>query len=256
MQKGRFVERASVILNGVRGLLLPMPTTRPNFDRLARPYRWLEYLTFGSILQQTRVRYLPQLKNCCRALVLGDGDGRFTRALLRADARIAIHAVDISPRMLRALKRSARPYGSRLTTEAADLRDWEPGPDAAYDLIATHFFLDCLTTEEVATLAQRLAPDLCPNVDPNCLWLISDFAIPATPFGRFVAKPLINVLYQAFHLLTGLGVNRLPDHAGALKQSGWQLRSRHPRLGGLLVSELWAANPDPAQDSSEFHEFR
>jgi SAM-dependent methyltransferase len=226
-----------------------MPAGPPNFDKLAKPYRWLEYLTFGPILQQTRTHYLPELADRRQALILGDGDGRFTAALLRANPKIQVHAVDLSPAMLQALHRSAYPHTSRLTTEAADLRNWQPVLGSQYDLIATHFFLDCLTTEEIASLASRITP----ATTPNAQWLISDFAVPPTPFGNLLARPLIALLYQAFRLLTGLNRGHagthLPNHQQPLEQSGWSLTAHHPRLQGLLISQLWSINsnqPTPA----------
>ena len=53
-----------------------------NFDLIARPYRWLEYLTFGPALARCRNHFLPQLTDRRAALVLGDGDGRFLARLL------------------------------------------------------------------------------------------------------------------------------------------------------------------------------
>jgi hypothetical protein len=213
----------------------PRSASVPNFDPLARPYRWLEYLTFGPFLQRTRTHYLDELIYCRHALVLGDGDGRFTAQLLRANAQIQIHAVDSSTKMLTALQKSAGRNASRVTTEAADLRHWHPAPGAYYDLIATHFFLDCLTTQEVVNLAQCLVPSAAPNAQ----WLISDFAIPPTSFGRVLAAPLIAFLYASFRTLTNLRLTHLPDHAAALAETGWTLQSHHPRLNGLLISQLW-----------------
>ncbi len=211
------------------------PTSAPNFDRLAHPYRWLEYLTFGPWLQHARTHFLPQLTSCRQALILGDGDGRFTASLLRQNPAIHIHAVDISPAMLQALSKSAQLNAARLTTEQADLRLWTPGTGARYDLIATHFFLDCLTTREVADLAQRLSLALA----PHALWVVSDFAIPPTLFGRLFAAPLVALLYRAFDILTQLRLTQLPEHHVALESSGWSLQSQAIRLGGLLLSQFW-----------------
>ena len=70
--------------------------TRLNFDRIARPYRWLEYLSLGRALERCRFHFLPRLRDCRRALVLGDGDGRFTAKLLDANPSVQVDAVDIS----------------------------------------------------------------------------------------------------------------------------------------------------------------
>jgi hypothetical protein len=219
----------------------------PNFDRLARPYRWLEYLTFGPFLWRCRVHFLPQLFDHTpaldTALILGDGDGRFTARLLRANPRVQVHAVDISPQMLHSLQREAGPHVHRLTVEVADLRHWRPNPKTQHNLIATHFFLDCLTTPEVADLAKRLIPVAA----PGALWLVSEFAIPPTRFGRITAAPLVAFLYRSFRLLTNLRLQSLPDHSQALTASGWSLQSKRVHLRGLLVSELWSVKSDATQ---------
>jgi hypothetical protein len=217
----------------------------PNFNRLARPYRWLEYLTFGPYLQRCRTHFLSQMvyeiRQCRSALILGDGDGRFTSRLLTANPEIRVHAVDLSPPMLAALRKSAGSHANRITTEIADLRHWQPATSASYDLVATHFFLDCLTTEEIAALAQRLAPTLT----HNAIWLVSEFASPPNVFGRVVAAPLVALLYRAFRAITNLQLNHLPDHRQSLEAFGWLLQSQRSHLNGLLVSQLWVSQLRP-----------
>jgi ubiquinone/menaquinone biosynthesis C-methylase UbiE len=207
----------------------------PDFDRLAKPYRWLEYLTFGPFLQRARTYFLPSFSNCRSALVLGDGDGRFAARLLQSNPRIRVHAVDVSPRMLDALLRSAGTNANRITTEVADLRTWQPQSSERYDLIATHFSLDCLTTSEVGALARGLRT----VATHDAVWAISDFHVPRNRFGRWLAAPLIASLYRAFRVLAGLRVMTLPDHAQALTHCGWKLDAERLHLGGLLISQLW-----------------
>lgn len=210
-------------------------STPPAFDRLAGVYRWMEYFSFGPFLHRARTQFLGELSECRRALVLGDGDGRFTAALLRSNPGIIVHAVDGSPRMLAALLLRAGESADRVTTEVADLRSWMPPTEAHYDLVAAHFFLDCLSTAEVISLAQRLAPAL----QDGALWVISDFAVSKTRFGRIIALPLVTSLYTMFRWLTGLRVRELPDHKAALISAGWRVEQEQPRLKGLLISQLW-----------------
>ena len=215
----------------------PDPTAdpAPNFDRLAGPYRWLEYLSFGPFLWRCRVHFLPQLGRCHNALILGDGDGRFTAKLLRSNAQVAVHAVDLSPTMIQTVERAAKAHSSRLTTEIADLRAWSPSLPSRYDLIVSHFSLDCLTSGEVAGVAKRIAA----SAAPGAFWVVSDFAVPRTRFGAWIARPLVSLLYLAFHGLTGLRIRALPDYAQALADAGWSLQCEHLWLNGLLVSQLW-----------------
>jgi len=225
----------------------------PNFNPLAELYRWLEYFTFGPCLQLARTAFLARFTNSRRALVLGDGDGRFTARLLRANPAVQIDAIDSSSAMLAALARRAGPDASRVRIHLADVRNWEPpgnhellgaqaasaAPQAPYDLVVTHFFLDCLTTAEVQSLAARLRP----VVSPSALWVVSEFAIPPGWPGHLIARTLVAGLYLSFGLLTGLAVRTLPGHPAALRAAGFTLLDRRTRLAGILVSELWFAGP-------------
>jgi ubiquinone/menaquinone biosynthesis C-methylase UbiE len=216
-----------------------MNGAQPNFDPIARPYRWLEYLTLGKSLENCRTHYLPQLMDRRHALVLGDGDGRFTSKLLATNLSINVVAVDMSATMLQLLRQrcdAATPNAAvRLSTRHANALTLPlDRVEGSYDLIATHFFLDCLTQSELDALISRIAPTLT----HEALWLISDFRIPTGPM-RLPAKLFIRSLYLAFRLLTGLRTTRLPDHATALTRAGLTRISHQHRLAGLLTTELW-----------------
>jgi SAM-dependent methyltransferase len=207
----------------------------PNLNRLARLYRWMEIASFGPWLWWCRCAFLREITGCRRALVLGEGDGRFAARLLRVNAQVEIDAVDASEAMLCALVRRAGPHAGRVAVHCGDIRLWEPaGPP--YDLIVTHFFLDFLTGEEVQALAVKLHK----AVTPSSMWVVSEFAVPEGWFGRLAARPVVGGLYWAFGWLTGLTVRTLPDHLAALQSSGFRLVKRRAWLRGLLVSELWS----------------
>jgi hypothetical protein len=216
----------------------------PNFNRMVRAYKWMELATFGPWLWRCRCAFIDKLGASRRALILGDGDGRFTARLLTQNPGIEIDAVDASHAMLQALVHRAGASAHRIRTHWTDARVFEPSLPAC-DLIVTHFFLDCLTTDEVAALAARLRKSITPSV----IWLISEFAVPKGWFGRLVACPAISALYFAFWLLTGLSVRQLPDYSGALINAGFTRIRKHEWLAGLLVSELWALQR-PGADSS------
>ncbi|MDP9038142.1 MAG: class I SAM-dependent methyltransferase, partial [Acidobacteriota bacterium] len=138
------------------------PPSPANFDPLARPYRFLEYLTFGRALERARLHLLPRLTTCRRALILGDGDGRFTQRLLRSNPDLTATAIDGSSDMLHELRRRCATDQHRLVTHQAHLPEVLAACIAGqtFDLVATLFFLDCLTTAEVALLARTLRPHL------------------------------------------------------------------------------------------------
>ena len=220
---------------------VPRTPRAANFDRVARIYRWAEYLALGPLLQRCRTQFLPALEGKRSAHVLGDGDGRFSAALLRQAPSLDLLAIDSSRSMLRLLeKRCARDgNAARLTVQQDSALVASASPDS--DLIATHFFLDCLSQEEV----ERLVAQLGKEVQPGCSWVISDFGLPRRPIARWLARIYIRLLYRAFRVLTGLQTQRLPDHRPAMRKAGFQLQARIEHLSGFLYAELWCMPERP-----------
>jgi hypothetical protein len=204
----------------------------PNFDPVARLYRWAEYLSLGPLLQRTRTHLLPQLTDRCSTFVLGDGDGRFLARLLAQNPLLQALAVDTSATMLQLLQRRCSFAGARLSVQQASALTATPRRDT--DLIVTHFFLDCLTQAEVDELTQRLSA----QAQPGTLWLLSDFYVPSGAVGP-MARLYIRTLYLAFRLLTGLRVKSLPDPQVSLARAGFIAIDRHERLFGMIYTELW-----------------
>lgn len=211
----------------------------PNFDRVARPYRWLEYLSFGPMLERVRFFRLPEVAFARRALILGDGDGRFTARLLAANPEILIDAVDCSPRMLELLEGRARRLGpeahARLALSLSDARDFTPPVDARYDLIVTHFFLDCLSHLDLTLLLANLEPAIAPGAQ----WLVSEFQIPDHGLAAPVSRFIVSGLYRAFGLLTNLQTRELPAWEFILERAGFRPQDQRSFLRGLLTSEIW-----------------
>jgi ubiquinone/menaquinone biosynthesis C-methylase UbiE len=209
-----------------------------NFGPLARVYAPLEWLSFGGALSRRRRCFLadPRLANARHALVLGDGDGRFTAALLERYPTLKVTAVDASAQMLAELERRVRIRSPSvaLDLKRTDLRSWIV-PHANYDLVVSHFLFDCLTTDDITNLVARIAPALT----PHARWLVSEFAIPAHAIWTPFAKVLLRFLYFAFGLLTGLQVRQLPNYQGALRSADFRLVDAQTGLGGTLRSELW-----------------
>jgi hypothetical protein len=112
--------------------------------------------------------------------------------------------------------------------------NFSPPPEEKYDLVVTHFFLDCLTQRDLESLIHRISPTL----PPCAIWLLSDFRVPSGPM-RLPAKLVIRTLYLAFRILTGLRTTHLPDHATPLAHAGLTRVAYHHRLAGLLTTEIW-----------------
>ena len=206
-----------------------------NADPIARVYRWLEYAAFGNLLQRCRLEFLGVCGQCRRALVLGDGDGRFTAVLVERYPALAVIAVEGSEAML-ALARK-RVSGNVQFTRA-DIRDMPL--EGSYDLITTHFVLDCLTNAEVQDLAVRLSK----NASPGALWIISEFHIPDSGIRRLRAQLWIAVMYKFFRLATGLAVQQIPNYPAALASAGFHLEEAREHSWGMLRCTLWRFTGD------------
>ncbi len=219
-----------------------MSVLNANFDRVARPYRWLEYLSFGPWLVRCRSAQLAHLTTARHALLLGDGDGRFLARLLAVNPTVTADVVDSSRSMLTLLERRVRSSGDqhRICLHHADALTWNP--TGSYDLIVSHFFLDCFFPHQL----EPLFDSVLPHAIPGAQWVISEFAIPRNPFAAYFARGIIGWLYRAFGWTTGLRVRALPDYAASLLRRG--LSPMHDRryLAGLLCSQLWTLSP-PSQ---------
>jgi SAM-dependent methyltransferase len=199
-----------------------------NWDSIARWYRWLEYLGFGRALVERCEAFLSDVADARRVLALGDGDGRALAALRKAMMASAtpvthIDYVDISAKMLELARVRA---GTDLIAYHCDDALTCPLPDAAYDLIVTHFFLDCFDEKCLELLAARVAHAAA----PHARWIISEFRRSGL---------LVRCLYLFFGLSTGLRTRCLVDHHPVLTRYGFRLSRSETTWGGLLASELW-----------------
>jgi ubiquinone/menaquinone biosynthesis C-methylase UbiE len=196
-----------------------------NCDKIARAYRWLEYMAFGRALERRRFRFLAEAAGARRALLLGDGDGRFL-ARLAARSKAAIDYVDVSARMLDLARQRA---GTRcIAYRHADALALPLAP-AEYDLIVTHFFLDCFNASDLECLIARTAR----AAQPGAQWIVSEFRQPRW------ATPLLSALYLFFRVTTGLTTRRLTDHRPMLAKHGFYLKREETSRFGLLASEWW-----------------
>lgn len=210
---------------------------RVSFDPIARVYRWLEYATFFNALERCRLAHLAAVSGARRVLVLGDGDGRFLARLLKVAPHLTADAVDSSHAMLHLAEKRVREVDpsaiARVRFHQGDALEY--GPWDHYDLVITHFFLDCFSEPEIERLLLRIQPHLA----PEARWLVSEFAIPKRQPTALFARLLIGALYRAFGILTGLRTRKLPDYGALLRRHGFVLLTAQEHLAGLLRSELW-----------------
>ena len=216
-----------------------MTTREKTFDRLARPYRLLEWLAFGPLLERARFKHLDRLRGRKRILLLGDGDGRVLARACALAPDALIDSLDLSEGMLgrAALRLSPADRARvRFLHEDALQADYPP---ATYDAVTTFFFLDCFTDDQATTLINRLQPAFT----PDAVWLFADFAEPSRGLMRLRAKAWLWVMYLFFRWQTGLSARRLPASENLLIKAGFQRRADTSFQHGFVRSAVFAKPP-------------
>ncbi|MES2438169.1 MAG: class I SAM-dependent methyltransferase [Verrucomicrobiota bacterium] len=207
-----------------------------NFDRLAPFYRAMELLTAGGKLQHCRTAFLHDIPAPRRVLLAGEGHGRFLPecAALFPQARITV--VDSSARMLEITRRRTVP--ERVEFIHADLLEWE-APPASFDLIVTHFFLDCFPAAPLSAVISRLGN----AATADAHWLLADFQVPPGRAAALRSRAILALLYTFFRLATGLRARSLVPPDADLEKAGFTRYRRITRDWGLLKSEWWHRAP-------------
>lgn len=207
-----------------------------SFDRLAPHYRWMEAVLAGGKMQRCRVTWLDEVRDCRRVLIVGVGPGRFLEPALREMRGSEFVCVDASAAMLERARGAAQCTGesTRVSFIHAALPEWEP-EGAGFDLIVTHFFLDCFPEPLLSEVVARLAA----AAKPDAHWLLSDFQIPARGAARLRARFVLALAYAFFRVTTRLPARRLVAPDDALTRNGFRLQRRSVTDWGLLHSDVW-----------------
>jgi ubiquinone/menaquinone biosynthesis C-methylase UbiE len=213
------------------------------FDRIARHYRWLEAVTFGRSLQRARCAWIHELPAPRRALIVGEGNGGFLCELLRVHPLVEIDCVDVSAQMLelaRARVRNRFPLSlENVRFLQEDIETWSP--PASYDLLVTHFLLDCFRRGEVRAIVEKLSG----AASSGSIWLLADFSVPETPLRRVHALMWLRAMNLFFRCVTGVpATNELVDPSPYLETAGFACVGRLLSRAGMIKSELWCLNGD------------
>ena len=176
-----------------------------NCDSIAPFYDLFERVAFGGRLQRHRVAFLSAAAGKSRALIVGDGDGRFTQALASSYPDLEIDSLEMSTGML-AVARQRLTALTRVHLTQGDALEY-PFLQTTYDIVFTHFFLDCFDNRQVSDLVTRLSGAL----KRDSLWIISEFRQAPRGWRKVFTQAWLNIMYFFFRHATGLETRCLPD---------------------------------------------
>ena len=208
-----------------------------SFDSLAPHYRWMEAVLAGNKLQFCRTAFLSEVQKAGSVLILGEGNGRFLLECKMALGSARITCVDGSLRMIELARRRMLRHGipeREIEFVHTDALAWIP-PAQAFDVVVTHFFLDCFRADQLQLLLSRLA-GAC---RPRARWLLADFQIPERGIRRWRARLIHYLMYAFFRVATRLPARCLSVPDPLLQAHGFVLRRRLTTDWGLLRSDLW-----------------
>ncbi len=216
----------------------PDPQRAPmDCDSIAKYYRWLEYASFGPLLERARFHWIGRVADAKSVLILGDGDGRFIARYAAANPEARIDSIDLSAGMLKLAERrlgqldlNERPK-IRLIRGDALTTDQLHGP---YDLVIANFFLDCLDRGEQQQLIEKLTPE----TDCKARWLVTDFQIPMSPRIASIFHIFTKIMYFFFRVTAGLQNRDLPDFFPLLASAGYRTTGQRTWLFGYLFSDV------------------
>jgi SAM-dependent methyltransferase len=203
-----------------------------SFDSIAPYYRWLETVVFGKQLQEARIAFLSQIPEPRRVLIAGEGNGRFLAEVVRQWPDAQIDCVESSGRMIALSREQAA--AARVSFIQQDIRT-AALPSSHYDLIVTHFLLDCFNEQTLATLIPRLAH----AATADARWLIADFFEPPHGWPRNKAAALIAIMYAFFRIAAGIEAGKLVDYRPRLTACGFALAGEMILPNEMVRSELW-----------------
>ena len=127
-----------------------------------------------------------------------------------------------------------RARSSRVRFHFADIRDWTPNC-RNYDLIVTHFFLDCFDRVQLPIVIEKIAAATV----LNARWLISDFVCPSNGLRRIHATIYLRAMYSFFRCVANLETRKLIDPSPMVRALGFELREREDMRFGLVSSQFW-----------------
>ena len=152
--------------------------------------------------------------------VLFAGVGRGSEAIAAVRRGVAVTAIDVSARMLGRFSQALERERLEAETIRGDVADHRP--DALYDTVVAHYFLNLFDAQRAAAMLSVLAR----LVRPGGRMLFADFA-PAQ--GRFVGRWVTEAYYRPVNWVAwSLGLcalHPIPDYRSLIEGAGGQVRS-------------------------------
>lgn len=211
-----------------------------DFSNLSSIYDLLGSCAFFGALHRSQTHFLKDLKPASHALIVGGGTGRFLVDLLKSGKVEHLTYVDISPGMISRAKKKVSSLGFEHKVEFI-CGGIDSIPQKKYELICTHYFLDCFEGEALCGLISSLKGLL----HEDGTWHFSDFYQDEST--SFFKRKFIGFLYWFFRLFCGLQVRNLGDFRKLFKEEGLECEGEKFFIGKLMRTAVYRkqSNTEP-----------
>ena len=116
-----------------------------------------------------------------------------------------------------------------------DITSWA-APEHYYDVVVTHFVLDCFPEAALAGIIKMLAR--AATADAN--WLLADFCAPRNEWARLRARGWLALMYLFFRVTARIEARELVDPTPFMQGEEFALVRQHLFQKGMLKSEMWS----------------
>jgi ubiquinone/menaquinone biosynthesis C-methylase UbiE len=182
-----------------------------SFQRVAPYYDFLARMVFGKSIHKAQRRYLTEIREGSQVLIVGGGTGWILKDLLHL-RNCQIIYLETASSMRKRAEQHYRKLKKRFLSRGNEVIFVQGSvsalpADSAYDVVITFFLLDLYAP----AAARQLMLALKARLNPNGLWLFSDFEKSPHWVKTLWQRPLIWLMYRFFRLTTNLQNDELPD---------------------------------------------
>ena len=206
------------------------------WDFMAKVYSFLEYMTCGRALAESRRFHLKHCLACERILILGDGNGRFLHELYASGFQGEVVSVDCSQGMIAEAKKRCVAYTVRIKWIECGIEKLSLNELGKFDCLITHYFWDVFEAEKGGGLLRKA---LC-EVDGLSYVGMADFSSADGLKGwrALRQRVILNVLFACFRSITGIENRAMWSVDSVLQSSGWS-QVKEGTFGDQLVWASW-----------------
>ena len=198
-----------------------------NFDRIAPIYDKLVNMVFGKAMRRAQTKFLKEIRDHSRVLILGGGTGWLLEELLSVRPECQVTYIDASKKMTDMARKR---IDNRHNVAFIHGTEKEIPTTSLFEVVITHFYLDLFS--------ERSCHETCDIIRNHCragsLWIACDFVDRA-----WWHSAMLKIMYAFFKVTAKLHTKSLPDWRTCIQESGFKEIGVSYYSGDFICSALY-----------------